>query len=86
MGIGDEVLKIEIIEGLQRALDKNFHRMRENARHEWENHFAKPDPSDACVSVRIHTAAKARLSALPAAGFVAPKARPQSGTMQALLA
>ena len=85
MDIRDELLKIEIVEGLQRALDKNFYRVRENARREWEKHFAGPDPSDACVSVRIHTAPKARLSVQPAAGFVASKPRPQSGTMQPLL-
>ena len=85
MGIRDELLKIEIVEGLNRALDKNFQRVRENTRREWESRFAGPDPSDACVSVRIHTAPQDRLSALPAAGFLAPKARPQTGKMRPAL-
>jgi hypothetical protein len=85
MGIRDEMLKIEIAEGLHHALDKNFRRMRENARREWETRFAGTDPSDACVSVRIHTAPQAKLSVLPAAGFVARKARSQTATMRSLL-
>jgi hypothetical protein len=85
MGIRDEVLKIEIAEGLNRALDKNFQRVRENASREWENRFAGWDPSDACVSVRIHAARRARLSTLPTAGFVAGKAQPQTTTMRPLL-
>ena len=85
MGIREELLKIEIVEGLDQALDKNFQRVRENARREWESRFAGPDPSDACVSVRIHRTPKTRLSTLPAAGFVAPQARPQTGTMRPLL-
>ena len=52
----DEMLKIEIAEGFQRALDNNFQRLRENARREWESRSAGNDPSNACVTVRISTA------------------------------
>jgi hypothetical protein len=85
MGIRDEILKVEIIDGLQRALDKNFHRVRENARRNWEAQFTAPDPSDACVSVRISAAPQARLSVVPAAGFLARKTRPQTAKLRPLL-
>jgi hypothetical protein len=84
MGIRDEVLKIEIAEGLQRALDKNFQRVRENARRQWEGRFAGSDPSDACVSVRINMAPQARLSLVPAAGFLGRKTRPQTAKLRPL--
>ena len=85
MGIRDEMLKMEIVEGLQHALDKNFQRVRENARREWETRFSAPDPSDACVSVRISAAPQARLSVVPAAGFLARKSRPQTAKLRPLL-
>lgn len=71
MGIRDQILKIEIAEGFQRAFEKNFQRLRENAWREWESRFAGTDPSDACVSVRISAARDARLAVLPASGFLA---------------
>ena len=86
MGIRDQILKIEIAEGFQRALEKNFQRLRENAQREWESRFAGTDPSDACVSVRISAAHDARLSVLPASGFLACKAQPKTGKMRPLLA
>ena len=63
MGNQDEMVKIEMIEGLQRALDNNFQRLRENARREWEMRFAGNDPSDACAHVRI-------TSGKPSAGVI----------------
>jgi hypothetical protein len=85
MGIQDEMVKIEMIEGLQRALDNNFQRLRETARREWETRFAGNDPSDACVTVRINAMPHARLSVLPCAGFLAQTARPQAGKLRPLL-
>ena len=85
MGIQDEMVKIEMIEGLEQALDRNVQRVRENARRDWETRFAVNDPSDACVTVRISAAPQARLSALPCAGFLARKVRPQTGKMRPLL-
>ena len=85
MGIRDELLKTEITEGMHRALDKNFERVRENARREWESRFGGNDPSDACVSVRISSSAQSRLSVIPAAGLLARRARPQSAKLRPLL-
>ena len=85
MGIQDEMIKIEIIEGLQRALDNNFRRLRDTARREWESRFDGSDPSDACVSVRISATSHARLSALACAGFLARTIRPRTGKMRPLL-
>ena len=85
MGIRDEMLRIEMIEVLQRALDKNFERVRENARRHWESRFNGTDPSDACASVRISATAQARLSTVPAAGFLTRKAVARSGKVQPLL-
>ena len=86
MGNQDEMVKIEMIEGLQRALDNNFQRLRENARREWEMRFAGNDPSDACVNVRVSTVPQARLSVLPCAGFLARSVRPlETGKMRPLL-
>ena len=85
MGIREEVLRIEIVEGLHRALDKNFERVRENARREWESRFGGIDPSDACVRVRISSSAQSRLSVIPAAGLLARGVRPQSAKLRPLL-
>ena len=48
-----DLTTIETNEGLQTALDRKLLRLREAARCQWESRFADPDPSDACVSVRI---------------------------------
>ena len=40
-------------QGLRRALDRVYVRIRERARTEWELHHRGGEPSDACVSVRI---------------------------------
>ncbi len=41
------------VQGLRRALDRVYARIRERARAEWELHHRDSEPSDACVSVRI---------------------------------
>jgi hypothetical protein len=48
--------KIELLEGFQSALDKEYRRLRESARANWERLFPCKDPSDACVSIRIRNA------------------------------
>jgi hypothetical protein len=53
-------------EGLERALDKTYSRLRERARAAWERHHAGKDPTDACVSVRIAPAGKATPASPPA--------------------
>lgn len=41
------------VEGLRRALDQAYARVRERARTDWERRYPHGDPSDACVRVRI---------------------------------
>ncbi len=43
----------ELISALRNALDGKYGRLVQAARREWERSFRGPDPSDACVSVRI---------------------------------
>jgi hypothetical protein len=85
MGIRDEILKIEIAEGFKHALEKNFQRLRENARREWQSRFAGTDPSDSCVRVRTIAMPQPTSSAVPAAGLIACKERPQTAKMRPLL-
>jgi hypothetical protein len=85
MGIRDEILKIEIAEGFKHALERNFQRLRENARREWESRFAGTDPSDSCVRVRIIAKQPPTPSAVPAAGLLASQDRPHTGKMRPLL-
>ena len=54
--IQNQMIKYELIEGLQRAIDNSYRRLRETARHEWESRFAGKDTGDACVSIRIRPA------------------------------
>ena len=63
--IQDQMIKYELIEGLQRAIDNSYRRLRETARREWESRFAGKDPSDACVST-----AGIQSPVLPCAGFL----------------
>jgi endo-1,4-beta-mannosidase len=55
--IQNQMIKYEVIEGLQSAIDYRYSCLRETARHEWESRFGGNDPSDACVSVRVTAAA-----------------------------
>jgi len=45
--------KVELIDGLQRALDQRYRRFIQTARADWERLFAGKDPTDACASVRV---------------------------------
>ena len=51
------MVKWEMSEGLKWAIDNSYRRLLDAARHEWEQRFAGPNPSDACVSVRISSPA-----------------------------
>jgi hypothetical protein len=53
--IEKELIKLELIEGLQCAIDQNYHRLFEAAKAQWERNFAGNDPSDACVRIRVTT-------------------------------
>jgi hypothetical protein len=71
---------VELIAAFQRVLDNHYHRLIEAARADWERLFDGKDPSDACVTVRIH-ADSDKKSAVRSAGFLPkPKqAQPQTG-------
>ena len=49
-------------EALERNLDRIYNRLRRHARQEWLRGHAGADPSDACVSVRIHGGTELALS------------------------
>jgi hypothetical protein len=86
MSIQDEAAKIDIVVGPQRALDNTFWRLRENARAQWEKHFAAADPSDACVTVRISTAIDTKSSATPCVGFLHSRGESDTGEIRPRLA
>ena len=46
--------KAEILAALRHALDAQYRRVRQTARADWERLIGS-DPSDACVTVRVHT-------------------------------
>lgn len=76
MSIQDEAAKLDIVAGLERALDRTFQRLRDNARREWENHFPKGEPSDACATVHVSTVADEQLIPARCAGML-ERPRPQ---------
>jgi hypothetical protein len=75
-----DLTNLEVTVRLQYALDQNYRQILEKARSEFERKFAGPDPSDACVSVRIKQPAPGSPGdAKPSAGFRAKKSRRSSG-------
>ena len=72
MSIQDEASKIDIVAGLERALDRTFDRLRQNARRQWERQFPRGEPSDACVTVRINTPPARKSVAVRSAGILTP--------------
>jgi hypothetical protein len=69
-----EVTKAEVIVGLRHALDATYRRFVDAARSDWER-LIGADPSDACVTVRVHpdTATATRGS-----GFLKSRRQPVS--------
>lgn len=68
--IQDQMLKYELVEGLQRSIDNRYRRLFESAKQECERRFAGKDPSDACVSIRNDSiTAETPAKALPRAGL-----------------
>jgi hypothetical protein len=61
--------KIELLEGFQRALDRQYRRFVESARADWERLSGGKDPSDACVSIHI-SAVVTKARSVPACGFL----------------
>jgi hypothetical protein len=81
--IKSAMLKCEVIERLQRAIDNQYLRLLETTRGHWEQKSAAQDPSDACV--RIHIASKtaeAPASGLVCAGYLAKHVSPQAGKIR----
>ena len=79
--IHKEMIKLETIEGLRHALDRNYRRLLATARADWERFFAGKDPSDACVSIRaIVGDSKSEAQSVRGSGFL--KARKPSRAKQ----
>jgi hypothetical protein len=51
--ISKTALSRKTAEGMLRAVDRNYERLLAAAKKEWESDYAGPEPSDACVRVRI---------------------------------
>jgi hypothetical protein len=51
--VTNQDITTKIAMGMFRAAKRNYARLFEAAQEEWERCYAGPDPSDACVSVRI---------------------------------
>ena len=85
--IQDQMIKYELVEGLQCSIDNSYRRLFESAKQEWERRFAGKDPSDACVSVRIDSiTAETPAKAQPCAGYLPKPLRPCNGRTRPRLA
>ncbi|SRR6266487_2673937 len=85
--IQDQMIKLELVEGLQRAIDYRYRRLFESAKEEWERRFGGKDPSDACASVRIESfTAETSAKALSRAGYLPKPVRPRNRQMRLRLA
>jgi hypothetical protein len=81
--IQDHMIKFELVEGLQRAIDYSYRRLFESAKQEWERRFAGKDPSDACVSVRIESFTAETSAKAPArADYLPKRLRPRNRQMR----
>ena len=75
-----EMIKLELIEELQHAIDQNYRRLFDAAKDHWEHSFAGKDPSNTCVSVRIGaTSAEAHGTAQSRAGYLFKRPLPVNG-------
>jgi hypothetical protein len=74
-----ELAKVEVIAGLQQALDLKYRRLCEAARSDWERLFGGKDPADACVSVRVAVEPLAiQATAIRGSGFLRSRRQPAS--------
>jgi hypothetical protein len=81
------MVKRETIERLRRGIDNNYRRFVEAARNEWERGFAKPDPSDACVSLHLRsTVPETTESSVRCAGYLRKPESPRDGKTRPRLA
>jgi hypothetical protein len=69
-----EVEKAELLAVIRHAVDLRYHRLCQAARTDWERLIGS-DPSDACVTVRVHTSPQ---SATRGSGFLKSRRRPVS--------
>jgi len=67
--IEHEAMKFEVVESLERAIDRLYLRLLKTAQRRWERGLARKHPSDKCVSVRISTV-PAKKRSVPGAGFL----------------
>ena len=76
-----ELATLEVIAGLQQALDLKYRRLCEAARSDWERLFGGKDPADACVSVRVAVEPLAiQATAIRGSGFLrSRRPAPKSG-------
>ena len=66
-----DLTRLETTEALQHAVDNNFQRVIETARHKWEQKFAGQDPTDACVKVEVVPAeTPVEAKSVPRCGFL----------------
>jgi hypothetical protein len=78
--IEGRVRKTEMIDRLQRATDRSYRRLFSAVRADWERLFGGTEPSDGCVSVRIHSAANTtEKRAVPGSGFLPKRASHPNG-------
>ena len=86
MGIHEQAAKIDVIAGLERALDRTFDRLRENAFRQWQRHFPNGEPSDACVTIHVSEPPDGGLLPVPCAGILAPPSSRQRAKLRPRLA
>ena len=69
-----ELQKVEMLAGLQHALDFRYRGLRQAARADWERLFGDKDPADACVSVRV---AAIQTTPVRGSGFLKSRRQPE---------
>ncbi len=83
----NDIVRRQLTDGLREALDRNFTRLVDAARAEWERNFTGPDASDACVSVRIRETPAPATGVVRCAGMLPPvKSRNATGKPRPRLA
>ncbi len=68
--------RIELIEGLQRAIDRKYRYLLGAARADWQRLFAEKDSRDASVKAHISVALPAKTLGSPGSGFLKPRKQP----------
>jgi len=72
-----ELIKVETIAGLRKALDLRYRRLCAEARSDWERLFGDKDSADACVSVRVAgQSVPIQATAVRGSGFLKSRKQP----------